>query len=261
MNEQSPLISFEQVTFGYEALPLLSNVSFCVNKGDFAAMVGPNGGGKTTIFKLMLGLIKPLSGTVRVFGLDPRMSCRRIGYVPQQMIYDAQFPVSALDVVLMGRVERCTFGPYSRKDHLLAKEALCRVGLERIGSRAFSELSGGERQRVLIAQALSSEPEMLLFDEPTAHVDYVVEYELYELLKELSAELTILMSSHNVAVVTRYVNRVFCVNRGVDCHQACELTSDHLRDTFSGNTAILKHAANCLVVDHPPHNKSLGEQS
>ncbi len=258
-------ISFKDVCFAYERDEVLHNVTLPIEKGSLLAVVGPNGGGKSTLVKLALGLIAPTRGHVEVFGETPERSHRRIGYVPQHLHYDQAFPVSALDVVLMGRAERHWIGPYRRTDRDTAKAALERVGLSSLANRGLSQLSGGERQRVLIAQALVSDPDLLLLDEPTANVDSVVEHEIYELLHELNACMTIVVVSHNLNVVTRYASHVACVNRTASILPMAELTEAKLHAVFRGDVAVLRHERNCQVIDpanlmRTPHHACAREE-
>ena len=253
-----PVIEFDDVCFAYEREEVLHNVSLRILERDMVALVGPNGGGKTTLLRLALGFLKPKFGAVRVFGSAPDAVRRRIGYVPQHVLFDPQFPVNALDVVKMGRVDRRMAGPYRRGDVEEALRALEQVDMVELHKRPFSELSGGERQRVLIAQALVSGPDLLLMDEPTANVDYVVEHRLYELLRALNKRLTVVIVSHNLNVITGHVTRVVCVNRTAEIHAAAEITAAVFREAHGGDMALLKHDVQCHVIDpytamHSPH--------
>lgn len=167
-----PAIEISGLSFGFDSLLVLEKVDLTIPKGDFVSMVGPNGGGKTTLLRLILGLLRPERGTVRVFGKPPAEARRLIGYMPQYAHLDPRFPVRVLDVALMGCLGR-HLGPFSRADRARAREALGEVGLADYAKRSFSALSGGQRQRVLIARALACEPRLLLLDEPKigrAHV-------------------------------------------------------------------------------------------
>jgi zinc transport system ATP-binding protein len=246
------MLRFTDVCFAYERAEVLHNVSLAIRAGSLVAVVGPNGGGKSTFVKLVLGLLKPSRGRVSVMGENPEGSRSRIGYVPQHLQYDSAFPVSALDVVLMGRAQRHWIGPYRRADKAAAMLALERVHLAPLASRGFRQLSGGERQRVLIAQALVSDPELLLLDEPTANVDSVVEHVIYNLLHELNAHMTIVVVSHNLNVVTRYASHVACVNRTASILPMTELTEDKLKAVFHGDLAVLQHEQSCQVYDPTP---------
>ena len=166
------IIEITGLNFGYDPGTLnLENVSFTVPRGCSGCIVGPNGGGKSTLLKLLLGLLTPTAGTIRIFGRSPVEARSRIGYMPQYHKLDAAFPVSVLEVALMGRMRRNFWGRYTREDRQAALAALDEMGIADLEKRSFSALSGGQRQRVLIARALAGEPELLLLDEPTANID------------------------------------------------------------------------------------------
>jgi zinc transport system ATP-binding protein len=246
---QRSVIDFRDVCFAYEREEVLHNVDLSVPKKCLAAVVGPNGGGKTTLVKLILGLLKPLRGTVRVFG-DPPERCRHsIGYVAQHHSVDPAFPVSALDVVLMGLVDKHWFGPYRREDRIKALEALDRVRLGHLSRRSLAHLSGGERQRALIAQALVSDPELLILDEPTANVDQKVELEIYDVLHELNERMTIVLVSHNLNVVTSHASHILCVNRTASLTRVDEITETELHAFHRGDMTVLHHRDNCHIYD------------
>ena len=248
MNDSAAL-QFSDVCFAYERQEVLHNVDLSVPDKSLVAVVGPNGGGKTTLVRLALGLLKPRRGTVHVFGDAPERRRRSIGYVAQHLSFDPAFPVSALDVVLMGRADRHWLGPYRRDDRAKAAEALERVRLGHLSRRALAHLSGGERQRALIAQVLAADPELLLLDEPTANVDTTVEHEIYDLLRELNERMTIVVVSHNLNVVTRHASHVACVNRTASLARVDELTEGDLHAFHRGDMTVLKHGLSCHVLD------------
>jgi zinc transport system ATP-binding protein len=239
-----PVIVMHDVSFAYDGDVVISRVYFKIFPGDLVSLIGPNGGGKTTLFRLILGLIRPTRGEVRVFGQSPEKGRTRVGYVPQHMSFDFKFPVSVLDVVLMGRLgrpDRPWLGPYKREDRQTALQSLSEVELEPLATRAFSDLSGGQRQRVLIARALASDPELLLLDEPTANLDRTSEQTLYELLRRLNARLTILMASHDVGFVTRFVKQCLCVNRNVILHPTSNIDGRIIRDLYGSDMSLVQH--------------------
>jgi zinc transport system ATP-binding protein len=204
--------------------------------------VGPNGGGKTTLLRLILGLHRPTAGSVRVFGRPPQESRARIGYVPQHSHTDPSFPATVLDVVLMGRLGRTrVFGPYSRADREVAMRSLEDVALEELAERPFSNLSGGQTQRVLIARALASEPELLLLDEPTANLDIAMENELYSIIQTLKERLTVLLASHDLAFVSGYTDTVACVNRRVAVHTTSEVTPELINELYGREVRFVRH--------------------
>ncbi|MCC6358331.1 MAG: ABC transporter ATP-binding protein [Phycisphaerales bacterium] len=236
-------IQLQNVTFAYEDRPVLRDVNLAIRVGDFACIIGPNGGGKTTLLRILVGLLTPQAGTVSVLGESPVRARRRIGYMPQHASLDLKFPVNALDVVLMGRLHESRLGFYSRADRDRAAGALAEVGLADFGRRPFSDLSGGQRQRVLIARALACDPELLLLDEPTSNLDISVEEQLYALLGELNRRLTIVMVSHDVGYVSAAVKTAVCVNRTVHTHSTRELTGDVIRNLYGREVRVLQHLA------------------
>jgi len=219
-----PVAQLSGVYFGYDDTPVLEDVNVSVEAGSFVGVVGPNGGGKTTLLKLMLGLLTPMRGEVRMFGRPPVEVRHRIAYVSQSSNHDSRFPATVLDVVLMGRLGKAlALGHYSRRDRELAREALSSVGLEGLTGQRLSELSGGQQQRVLIARALVTEPDLLLLDEPTASLDVLAETDLYDLLEDLNREHTIILVTHDVSFVSHCVRTVLCVNRRVVRHHTSDL--------------------------------------
>jgi len=242
----APVISIENLTFSYDGFPVLEDVNVAVQEREFACIVGPNGGGKTTLLKLMLGLLQPTKGRVRLFGVPPERARTRVGYLPQSYAYDPLFPVRVMDVVLMGRLDRGgLFGPYRRSDREAALEALRQVEMAEFRHRPLAALSGGQRQRVLIARALACEPEVLLLDEPTASLDFTIEGELYELLRRLNERLTVVMVSHDIGFVSRFVTKVICVKRQVVVHPTSELTGEMINEIYGSDVCMVRH-------DHPP---------
>ena len=223
--DNSSIISISHLCFSYDAREILHDVNLEIAEGMFAAMVGPNGGGKTTLLKLILGLLTPKHGNIKVFGNEPQFARKAIGYVPQAILFDQNFPASVLDIVLMGRVERHLFGGYRKSDRAIAIQRLHDVGMEAYANTSFAELSGGQRQRVLIAQALVSEPKLLLLDEPAANLDQENAMQLFELLGKLNQHVTILLVSHNLSLVSKVVSHVICVNQTVDMHRIQDVQS------------------------------------
>ena len=240
-----PVIFLHDVTFSYGGAPALENVSLSVGDREAVSVVGPNGGGKTTMIKLILGLLTPQRGDVRVFGQSPRRARLRIGYMPQHVQYDPQFPVTVMDIVLMGRLGQAArgrvLGWYGREDRRAALDALGQVGMDHFGRQSFATLSGGQRQRVLIARALCCNPDLLLLDEPTSNIDSAVEARLLDLLRELNRRMTILMVSHDLGFVSGLVESVICVNRRVVVHPTSQMTGDAIRDIYGGEVRMVHH--------------------
>jgi zinc transport system ATP-binding protein len=247
----SDALTFRDLEFGYGGKPVLHNVNITIPEGDFVCAVGPNGSGKTTLLKLALGLLKPGRGGVEVFGKDPDRSRGRIGYVPQHPRLDPLFPVSALDVVLMGRLGRTrAFGAWSAQDRGRAMEKLDEVGLDGHALDHFAALSGGQKQRVLIARALAGEPDLLLLDEPTAGLDAHIEEGFYRLLEELNERLTIVLVSHDLGFVSGFVRSVICVGQEVVIHPTSEITGQVIAELYGSDMRLVRHDHRCSEDGH-----------
>jgi len=244
-------ITCRNLLFGYDGNPVLRNVNITIPKGDFVCVVGPNGSGKTTLLKLALGLLKPTAGTIEVFGQRPDRSRGRIGYVPQHPRLDPLFPVSAMDVVLMGRLGRTrAWGSWGSGDRELAVRALDEVGIADQAGQHFDALSGGQKQRVLIARALAGEPDLLLLDEPTAGLDAHIEEGFYRLLQELNQRLTIMLVSHDLGFVSGFVRTVVCVGPEVVVHPTSEITGQVIADLYGSDMRLVRHDHRCSHDGH-----------
>ena len=219
-------IDVQHLYFDYGPTEVLKDASFEISKGEFLGVIGPNGGGKTTLLRLLMGFLSPTKGTVLIDGADPQVKRDKIAYVPQNLRFDKQFPISVNELVLSGRLSTLPWhGRYSKQQREIAQHALELVKIEDLGSRPFGELSGGQMQRALIARALASEPEILFLDEPTASVDARTEEEIYLLLKSLTPTITIVMVTHDLKAAIELVDRVLCVQRTVvslEPQQVCE---------------------------------------
>ena len=233
-------INFNNVNFNFDSATVLEDVSFVINSGDFISILGPNGGGKTTMAKLMLGIYTPNSGKVLIQGKSPRQTRDIIGYVPQYSLFDPNFPVSVMDVVLMGRINNFSIR-YSKNDKEKAEKAMEDVGINDLRSKPYSDLSGGQRQRVLIARAIATDPQILLLDEPTANVDAAVEYKMSAMLGKLQKTMTILLITHDLGFVSELVNKVVCVNKKVHIHPTSGITEEHIRELYHDNMKIVRH--------------------
>ena len=229
----TPIVEIENVSFAYNGDAVLEEVNLAIQPGEFMAMIGPNGGGKTTLLRLMLGLLKPDTGEIRVFGRSARKASSSVGYVPQNVHINSSFPVTALDVVLMGKLDpRKRWTRRSTSDQSEAMASLAHLEMEANAHKRIGELSGGQRQRVFIARALVSDPKLLLLDEPTAGIDTKGQADFYRLLKELNDKITIVVVSHDLLVISRYIKSVSCVNRRVHYHDQAEITGDMLETMY-----------------------------
>jgi len=235
------IIKFEDVNFAYDKQLVLSDVSFTIGRKEHISLIGPNGGGKSTMLKLMLGLIKPSTGKVSMLGKSPEAARRLIGYMPQYSQFDSLFPVSVLDVVLMGVVEFSSIGRYKKKYKELAMKALQELELDDLAHRQFSDLSGGQRQRVLIARAIVGEPDLLLLDEPTNNVDPAMEKQLYATINKLVERMTVLTVSHDLGFVADNVDRVLCVNQSVHIHPVSALDNNLINNVYGAPHKMVRH--------------------
>lgn len=213
------MIELQNVSFSYGLVPVLQQINFSVEEGEFLGIVGPNAGGKSTMLKLILGLIKPQTGTVSVLGKKPNQQRTQIGYVPQYPGFARDFPITVEQAVLLGRLGASKqFGRYNAADYKAVQNALHELEAQDLAQRPISALSGGQLQRILLARALVSEPKILILDEPTANIDMRIESDIFDHLRELNKRLTILVVSHDIAFISDYVSRVACLNRTLVCH-------------------------------------------
>ena len=239
-----PVIEIRNLWVSFQTQVILEDISLIVRKGDFFAIIGPNGAGKTTLIKALLGLIPVNRGEIVLFSQPADSGGRtRIGYVPQYQAFDFQFPITVMEMVLTGRIGRknSLISRYSSSDYEAADRALSRISATTLRNRPIADLSGGERQRVLIARALAGEPEVLILDEPTVYVDTPTEEQFYELLVSLSREITIVLITHDIGVVSRHVNRVACLNRRLFQHESDQLTAEMISRTYGCPVDLITH--------------------
>ena len=254
MSEDRAVVELREVTFGYPpegtVQPVLEDVSLRIEPREFLGIIGPNGGGKTTLLKIVLGLLRAQSGSVEVFGRPPAEARGRVGYVPQHARIDSAVPADVLDVVLTGRLGRSSWGfRYGRQDVEAAWQALAQTEMTPYARRPVGTLSGGQRQRVLIARALAADAELLLMDEPTAGVDPHMERGLTDLLHRLNERLPIVIVSHDVSFVSAHLKRVACLNRRLTCHAAGEISWEGIAHLYHEEIRPVLHADQCPLSD------------
>ena len=240
MSAQRPVVEIDRVTFSYDDAgagePVLEDVTLRIEEGDFLGVIGPNGGGKTTLLKIILGLLAPRRGSVKVFGRPPAKVRHRLGYVPQFASIDPTVPANALDIVLMGRLKLSSWGYRFGRSHVdAAMEALRQTATEDLARRPIAALSGGQRQRILIARALAAEAQMLLLDEPTRGVDLHREREILELLERLNERMPIVLVSHDIPMVAAHLGSAVCVNRTLTRHAARDVSPQMIEEMYHGH--------------------------
>ncbi|MBM4462760.1 MAG: ABC transporter ATP-binding protein [Chloroflexi bacterium] len=236
------VVRLEDIWVHYDGAPVLEGVSLSIVRDDFLGIIGPNGGGKTTLLKVILGLIRPSYGKILVLGKPPQSGRNNIGYVSQHNSFDRDFPISVWDVVLMGRFRRAgLFKRYSAEDRQAAERALRTVGMLNYRNQQVGKLSGGEQQRVFIARALVVEPRLLLLDEPTASVDPAMQTEFYEMLDGLKQRMAIVLVSHDISAVSVYVSKIACLNRQLFYHGSKEIGPEILEATYKCPVQMIAH--------------------
>ncbi len=257
MSTRRKVLCLEDVWAGYDGKPVLEGINLSVKEQDFVGIIGPNGGGKTTLLKVMLGLIQPSRGRVRVLGQSAARGRRFIGYVPQQVDFDRDFPVNVWDVALMGRLgQRGLLRHYTPKDRRAVARALQQVEMLDVKDQPIGELSTGQRQRVYIARALATEPQILFLDEPTASVDTHITTSIYELLRKLNEHITILLISHDMGVISSHVKTVGCLNRRLFYHESREITPDMLEGAYHCPIDLIAHGVPHRVFAHHPEEEA-----
>ncbi|KPJ67573.1 MAG: ABC transporter [Coxiella sp. DG_40] len=237
------IVSLKDVNFAYNDRPLvLEDINFEIYQNEFIGIIGPNGGGKSTLLKLIMGLLKPATGKITVFNKTPVASRKAIGYVPQFTTFNREFPISVTDVVLMGRLGNTRrFIGYRKQDRNVVYKVLEQLEVEKLQNRAIGTLSGGQLQRVMIARALACEPKLLLLDEPTANIDIHAEKDVLDILNEINREVTIVIVSHDIGFVSRYIKKVACLNKTLLCHRTTELTPELIQQLYGVSVRAVRH--------------------
>lgn len=249
------VIEVQSLSVGYDHEPVLQDVDFTAYPQDFVGIIGPNGGGKTTFLKVLLGMITPWRGSVQIMGEPVRRGRRHLGYVPQVVEFDRAFPITAWDVVRMGLLRPGKLlRRYTSADNDRAAEALRSVDMLNLRHRSIGALSGGQRQRVYIARALVAQPQILLLDEPTASVDPEIRTSIYELLRDLNEQITIIIISHDVGAISSYVKTIGCLNCNLFYHNDKELTSEILEAAYHCPIDLIAHGVPHRVLPEHHHN-------
>lgn len=252
-----PLLEVKHVTFGFGAEPVLQDVSLHLHPGQFAALVGPSGAGKTSLLKLILGLLQPSHGEICINGKTLQgQPAPRVGYVPQLEAVDWNFPVTVSQAVLMGRIRKSGIWPWpSRKDQQALETILERLGIAQLAKRHIRDLSGGQQQRVFLARALIAEPDLLVLDEPTTGVDMRTAENILHMLGELNQQgMTILISTHDLNTAAAHLPWVVCMNRRIIAQGTPEevFTVDIMNETYQGDMLVIRQDG-MLFVQQKPH--------
>jgi zinc transport system ATP-binding protein len=241
MNEKA--LELNNVTFSYGAEIAVRSVTFSIDRGDFLGIIGPNGGGKSTLLRLTLGMLKPQSGSVKLLGDDPDKTRIAAGYVPQETSSNKGFPISVLDAVRMGLTARRGIGrTFTKEDKQRTGAIIEELGLGALSNRTIGELSGGQRQKVLLARALVAKPAILFLDEPTASIDATGSDEIYSNLERLNEQgTTIVLVTHNVGVVSQYIKSIACINKELHFHPDGKLSEETITRTFGCPVDLIAH--------------------
>lgn len=244
------ILRLRGVCVSYGSVPALEDVDLSVHQRDFLGIIGPNGGGKTTLLKVILGLIAPSRGEVGLFGGRPRDAGKLVGYVPQYIPFDRAFPISVWDVVLMGRLARASrVGYFRAEDRARTREALKTVEMLDLKERRIGALSEGQKQRVFIARALVTDPKLLLLDEPTASIDACMQEGIYHLLERLRETMAIVLVTHDVGVLSAHVDTIACLNRRLYYHESKEITLDDLQAVYGCPVQLIAHGVPHRVME------------
>lgn len=236
-----PLIDIRNLTVGYDENIILTDVSLTIHDSDFIGVIGPNGGGKTTLLKAILGLLTPLRGEVVFHACMTEGNHHRIGYLPQINNIDRKFPISVSEVVKSGLMSRKKIiGKYNKEDVEFACLLMQEMGIYQIRHKAIGELSGGQIQRALLCRALVNRPKLLVLDEPNTYVDNRFEKELYEKLRRLNDEIAILLVSHDLGTISTYVKSIACVNHSLHYHPGNKITPE-LMEAYECPIQIISH--------------------
>ncbi len=239
---EKEIISIKNLSVDYGGFPALDRINLSVNENDFLGVIGPNGGGKTTLLKVLLGLIKPTAGKVKVKGLEPAEARKYIGYVPQISMHEYDFPINVWDVAIMGRLShKKWFQGFDREDIEAAGKALEVVNMLRLKDRQIDRLSMGQKQRVFIARAIVSNPKILLLDEPTASVDEPMQQDIFQFLKSLKNKMTVILVSHDIGVISSYVDKIACLNCQFFYHGDKEITPEIIEATYKCHVDLIGH--------------------
>lgn len=236
------LIDISQVSAGYENKIVLKEISLTLWEGDFLGIIGPNGGGKTTLLKVILGLLQPTTGSIRFYQNGQEVSSLKTGYLPQLNYIDRKFPISVREVIASGLIsEKPLFRRFTQSQQDRVNEVIGQMGLEELSERPISDLSGGQLQRVLLGRSIVSRPQVLILDEPSSYVDKRFESLFYQLLEDINKESAVILVSHDIGTVISQVKNIACVNEILHYHPGTDLTEEWLGDVYACPIELIGH--------------------
>ena len=236
------IIKIENLSAGYEKKTVLENINLNVFEKDFLGIIGPNGGGKTTLIKVILGLLKPMSGNISYYNNGAIVDSIELGYLPQYNNIDKKFPISVYDVILSGlNSQKSLFSRFKKEHHDKVRETISMMGLEGLENRAIGQLSGGQMQRALLGRAIVSDPKAIILDEPNTYIDKRFEAKLYSLLEEINKERAIILVSHDIGSVLQNVKSIACVNGTLDYHPQSEVSAQWIEEKMQCPIELLGH--------------------
>ncbi|WP_048190824.1 metal ABC transporter ATP-binding protein [Methanobacterium sp. SMA-27] len=246
----SKAIELKNVNIKFNVNPVLKDINLTIEKNDFMAIIGPNGGGKSTLLKIILGILKPDSGEVLIFGKKPEDARQLMGYLPQKVSFDHDFPIDVYHTVLSGRY-RGLFKGHTKDDEIAVIKALKDMNMFDLKDRQISRLSGGQMQRVFIARAIVREPKILLMDEPMASIDPEMQNSFYSLLSRLKNKMTIILVSHDVGTVSTQVDKIACLNSTLYFHGPVEDAAEGLEELYKCPIEMITHGfPHRVLKDH-----------
>ena len=243
-------VEINHLSIKYNEQLVLHDINFSIEEKDFMAIIGPNGGGKSTLLKVILGILTPDTGEVKVFGREPKKARDLMGYLPQNLVFDPDFPINVFETVLTGRYHGL-FKDYSKQDRKVVLQSLKDVEMEDLKDRQISKLSGGQMQRVFIARAIVREPKLLLMDEPMASIDPEMQHSFYKLMSQLKDKMSIVLVSHDVGAVSTHVDKIACLNRELYYHGPVEDSANGLEEIYHCPIELISHGIPHRVLrDH-----------
>lgn len=236
------IIKIENLSAGYENKKVLENINLNISEKDFLGIIGPNGGGKTTLIKVILGLLKPTSGKISYYSNGINVDSIEIGYLPQYNNIDRKFPISVYDVILSGLdKQKSLFSRFKKEHHSKVEETIYMMGLEGLENRSIGQLSGGQMQRTLLGRAIVSDPKAIILDEPNTYIDKRFEAKLYSLLEEINKERAIILVSHDIGSVLQNVKSIACVNGMLDYHPQNEVSAEWIEEKLQCPIELIGH--------------------